>query len=356
MYDKEDLLLPIYVIIGIMIILIMIDYFILNPIQKNKQTNILIKKLETKNKQFYKDYRMIKMIAQKGIVIVINNDTFEQGYLLIKTLRYKSCKLPIIVYYENLTEENIVNIRKYNVNTIIVEDNVKGCQARIYALVFAPFNEVLLLDSSFLFFNNPEYLFNDPLYTKTGALFWKDCKTPSNFMDSKIYNWIKNLIPFRKDDNRILDKQSASYQSKDILVFNKNNHIKTLEKLYTIFTEWSSVYNNIHSDKECYWIASELANEPYIFVDKYPGIIGDYFGNQLYGNSLYLDSSNNLLGWNGSLFYNDKMIDYKYYSFKEPEKTTFNMSNDVIHNSADMLLTKSQLNLINNYFKTFTDK
>ncbi len=325
MSSTEDLLTMLYWIVGMILVIFIIDWVWFKPYQEYKQTDRIIQRLRQKNRVFY---QTLPKFNGRGIVIVINDTTVLAGSLLILTMRRNLCKLPILVCYagDDLAEQN----RKFlegiqGVATMALGpkldlplETIRGTQARVYALIYSPFEQVLLLEPDMLFFRNPEYLFGDPRYQQTGALFWKDRKIQS-YWDKKVYDWVRRLIPYRKGDNRILDKKAGNYQSRELMLFNKNVHIKTLEKLWVLTKEWETIYNYIPGDKESYWISSELAKEEYAFVPSYPGVIGELQMDTLCGHTLYLDPSGQLLGWSGSLFNGDTrhVTDFTHYALFE---------------------------------------
>ena len=369
MSSTDDLLTMLYWVVGMVFVIFIIDWFWLKPYQEHKQTDKIIQRLRQKNKTFY---QTLPKFNGRGIVIVMNDTTVLSGALLIITLRRNLCKLPILVYYagDDLADQN----RKFlesiqGVATMALGpkldlpmETIRGTQSRVYALIYSPFQEVLMLEPDVLFFRNPEYLFGDPQYQQTGALFWKDRKIQS-YWDKKVYDWTRRLIPYRKGDNRILDKKGGNYQSRDLILFNKSVHSKTLEKLWVITKEWETVYNYIPGDKESYWIASELAKEDYAFVGRYPGVMGELHLDILCGHTLYLDSAGQLLCWNGSLFHNGDtrtVTDFTHYALFERDAEWNNVlgadgSNKCLKNAEYLELPGEVRGLINEYSKFLHD-
>ena len=321
MSDTDALLTMLYWVLGMIIVIIIIDWLWLKPYQENHKTDQLIQKLRQQNTEFYQ--RMPEYTVDKGVVMVMDDTMALSGSLLIITLRKQLCGLPIIVYYtgDDLSAHNRAFMEQISgVRCIELSQHLniplkllRGAQARVYAMIFSPFKQVLLLEPDILLLKNPEYLFQDPNYQRTGALFWKDCKKDT-IWDKKVYDWVRKLLPYRKGDNRILDKKAGNFQSRDIMLLNKPMHPRMLEKLWTLTNEWKLVYKYIFNDKESYWIAAELAKEPYTFVSSYPGVVGEIHLNELCGNILYSDPLGNLLGWNGSLLRNGVVADFTHYA------------------------------------------
>ena len=353
---------------GMIIVIFIIDWFWLKPHQENKQTDRIIQRLRQKNRVFY---QTLPKFNGRGIVIVLSDTTILAGSLLILTMRRNLCKTPILVCYagDDLAEKN----RKFlesiqGVATMALGpkldlplETLRGTQARVYALIYSPFQEVLLLEPDMLFFRNPDYLFGDTQYRQYGTLFWKDRKIQS-YWDKKVYDWVRKLIPYRKGDNRILDKKAGNYQSQDLMLFNKTIHIKTLEKLWILTKEWETVYNYV-GDKECYWISSELAKEDHAFVHSYPGVIGELHMDTLCGHTLYLDSSGELLGWNGALFHNGDtrhVTDFTHYALFDHNAEWSQVlgtsdSNKCLKNTEYLELSGELKNIINEYTRFLHD-
>ncbi len=324
MYSTDDLLTMVYWIAGMILVIFIMDWVWYKPYQERKQTDRIIERLRQKNKTFYQTLPNFK--AGRGIVIVMRDFMMISGSMLMISLRKLGCRLSILVCYagDDLSNQNRKFIESIGgVSTMAVGpkldiplETIRGTQLRALSLLYSPFKEVLLLEPDVLFFKNPEYLFDNASYQQTGALFWKDRKIQS-YWDKKIYNWVRRLIPYRKGDNRILDKKAGNYQSRDLLLVNKETHKKALEKLWILTKEWETVYNYIPGDKESYWIAFELAKESYMFVPSYPGVIGELHMDVLCGHTLYLDPAGQLLCCNDSLFHNGDtryVTDFTHYA------------------------------------------
>ena len=330
MGSTDDLLTMLYWILGLILVIFIIDWVWLKPLKEKRETDRIIQRLRHKNTVFYQTLPKFK--AGRGIVTVTNNSLILQTALLIATLRRLGCQLPVLACYagDDLDDDNRRMLHELpHVETMATSqkldlplETLRGTQLRVYSLIYSPFSEVLLIEPDTMFFRNPEYLFDDPRYQQTGALFWKDRKL-SSYWDKKVYDWVRRLIPYRRSDNRILDKKAGNYQSRSIIILNKSMHTKMLEKLWVLTREWETVYNYLPGDKETWWIAAELAKEDYTFVDSYPGVIGeleDTIGDTkvpLCGHTLYLDPAGQLLCWDDSIFENGdvrKVTDFTHYA------------------------------------------
>lgn len=346
MSDSNKILTIIYWIIGIIIFLVILDFLWYKYNKEKKIMDAFVNELNKKHPEFYKS--LPKYVKGKSVVLTLNNDDIYKGLLLITILKKSGLSIPIIVYHNDLNEENISKLQKYKVKNHKIDVEYKVL--KIYALIYSPYEEVLLIDNDTLFINNPEYLFNDELYRHYGSLYWKDKRTYS-YLDKIVYNWVKQLIPYKIKDNLILNKLSCNYQSSALLLFNKNNHYKTLEKLWVMLNNWKYISKYLSNVKEFFWIANELAQEYYTFNNIYPGVIGEKHMDYVYGHTLYFDNKNNFLCWDKSIFKNNNITDFTNYSLYTPE-SKWNidiLDNASLRNTEILPLTNEFMDIINIY-------
>lgn len=352
---SDDLTTMLYWLVGLVLIIFIFDWCWLKPYQEYMETDRIIEKLRQRHDLFYRT--LPKYTLDKGIITIINNASMLCGSILILSLRRNLCRLPILVYYigDELSERNQKFLEAIpGVTTKLLQKEAVTSQARAYALIHSPFQQVLLVEPDFLFCRNPDYLFDDPMYTHTGALFWKD-RMINCYWDKKTYEWVKRLIPYSKNDNRILNKKAGNHQSADILLFHKGKHLRTLEKLWILTQHSDTVHSYTDGDKETYWMAAELAKEDYSFVPSYPGAIGECQFDTVYGHTLHVDSSNQLLGWNGCLFNGtdtNRITDFTHYAlFDDSAEWQFGKRLKGINNE----LSSEFKALINEYVKILHD-
>ena len=68
---------------------------------------------------------------------------------------------------------------------------IKGWAAKPWAILLSSFREAIFIDADALFFQSPEILFEDPLYKKTGTLFFKD----RIIMPESKKQFLKDILP-----------------------------------------------------------------------------------------------------------------------------------------------------------------
>lgn len=121
----------------------------------------------------------------RGIVLTAGDD--QAPYLLttIYSFRQLGCTLPIEVMYlgeQDLGEdyraelEALPGVTTRDIAQMTNDEGWKlaGWAAKPFAILLSSFREVIFIDADSLFFKNPEVLFDDIDYVKTGALFFKD--------------------------------------------------------------------------------------------------------------------------------------------------------------------------------------
>lgn len=359
MYTIEDLITISGWIIGILAVIILVDFCIIKPRQESKRVDKIIRRLRHTNKHFYKT---LPNFNSRGIVLIVSDHNVLRGALSIVTLRRNGCQLPIAIPYTNSSLRNehqqmlseLTGVTLMNLKSLPFP--IEHSKIRVYGLIYSPFKEVLLIEADLLFARNPEHLFESSGFVETGALFWKD-RYSQKLGSQKISDWTRRLIPYRKGDNRILNRDAGDYQSGSLLLFDKSRHLKTLEKLAVLMKEWGERYSYTPDIKESFWIASEIAKEPYAFVQFYPGAIGEMYGNLLWGHNLHLDPHGEILAWDGSLFNsseNDKITDFSHFARFE-DGAEWAVGQRYLNAREYHPLSGSLLNIINEYKKTLQE-
>lgn len=271
----------ILLICGVIIVCMIIDMYVFTPIVEKKEFENIVEKLRHHSKTFK---RSLPMFAGKGIVLPYYHQAHIINILfVVESLKKHRCSLPICVVYngEYIDESGIALLHQYKIQSIDIQNKVSmdaseldGRQLRVFALVYSPFNEVMLIDPEIVLLMNPEVFFTNELYQSTGALFWRRKKKKS-FNDRKTFRWLNAVLPYKKMDNPMLLKQSPTAQDSTIVLFNKESHGKTLHKLYILNKYWDTTYSYIDMEHDTFWISAELAKEPYAFYPLESGVIGE---------------------------------------------------------------------------------
>jgi len=169
------------------------------------------------------------------------------------------------------------------------------------ALIKSPYNESMVVDLDVVWFKSPEVVFNSSVYKRTGSLFFRDKTTFSSLTRQKaadkIFQEVIEEFIVRASEGRInitsslgLKKVTAdghslfwrnvvnrtdsalnNFQDSSVIVLEKNRHPKMLKVLRQLLPTFSVGYG----DKEIYWLAATIAEEPFSFEPFLCGLYGD---------------------------------------------------------------------------------
>jgi len=210
--------------------------------------------------------------------------------------------------YANIFEWNLCNIDTLgnkdtqtilNMNINDAEKRLKSWFCKTAALILSPFNETMVVDLDVIFFKKPDILFDSPAYKRTHSLFFRDRiafqakkarkdeiryqevikdfilrqSNITNITSDEAYQYSKqNGYSFfwknvaNEDSESLLDFQDSS-----IILLDKVNHPKTLEVLEKLLPDFKLGWG----DKEIYWIAATIAQEPFSFEPFLASFYGD---------------------------------------------------------------------------------
>lgn len=113
--------------------------------------------------------------------------------MTIYSLRVVGCKLPIVVYHGRgeLDDATVAGFRAMegvsvvDLTRAVPAEQLSGFSYKVFSLLVAPFEEVLLVDADTVFLHNPEEVFEDPRYHfKGGMVLWKVKRASHGFLSS----------------------------------------------------------------------------------------------------------------------------------------------------------------------------
>lgn len=122
--------------------------------------------------------------SKRGIVIcAMKNSGFTSAWICVQLLRQLGCSLPVQLWHFGKSELSVLLQRWLKpLNAACVDASQfeipihgrikKVEQLKPYSLLGCPFREVLLLEADTVPAVNPEFLFAEKGYRKTGAVFW----------------------------------------------------------------------------------------------------------------------------------------------------------------------------------------
>jgi hypothetical protein len=217
------------------------------------------------------------------------------------------CHLPIEIWEIGQEVSEMMRQRMKAIDGLRFQDvndyvaNAKhwcGFQIKAFMLFYTKFEEVILLDADLRMFQSPEIIFRDENYLRTGAYFfrdldkWKFSKLNNPIIQWKqkwFYNkftsrafylarkkWLLNLLPIKSSDfpkewdylyEDDLPKRPVkeALQESGVVVINKRTHQKTVAEIFKLNDLHQETYQFVWGDKETFWIACLIANEPFYF-------------------------------------------------------------------------------------------
>ncbi|KIW11901.1 hypothetical protein PV08_09174 [Exophiala spinifera] len=231
----------------------------------------------------------------RGLVLTAGDD--QAPYLLttIPIFRKLGCDLPIEVMYlgdSDLSEdyradlEALEGVVTRDIAQMVNDEGWKlaGWAAKPFAILFSSFREVIFIDADSLFMKNPEVLFDDPSYRKTGALFFRD----RLIMPESKKRWLQQILPKpisrQVKQSRFWTGDSGHMQESGVIVVDKWKHFIAL----LLVTRMNGpdrdgnkdegrvgVYDMVYGDKETFWLGWELVgDQDYTFHQGDAGTMG----------------------------------------------------------------------------------
>lgn len=200
----------------------------------------------------------------RGIVICGGGLRYFTGaWVCVHMLRRLGCSLPIQLWHLGAAELDpfmaslLAPLRVTCVDATAVRRRhpvrrLDGWELKPFALLHAPFREVLLLDADNVPVVNPEGLFDSAPFRETGAVFWPDCGRLSR--TQVIWTSCGLARP-----------EEPEFESGQILV-DKQRCWRAL-RLSLWFNEHSDFYyQHLHGDKETFHLAFRKLRQPYRLV------------------------------------------------------------------------------------------
>ena len=182
---------------------------------------------------------------------------------------------------------------------------LRGWFCKTAALVRSPYNESLVVDLDVVWFKSPDVIFNSSAYQRTGSLFFRDktsfacgagpcvkrTKEEKTFQEviqdfimhssaGKI-NITESLARHKStsDGHSFFWRNSINgsapalnnFQDSSVIALDRNRHPRMLQVLRQLLPSFSVGYG----DKEIYWLAATIAEEPFSFEPFLCGQYGD---------------------------------------------------------------------------------
>ena len=260
---------------------------------------------------------------EKGISLCAGNHIIKDAFYVVDQLRNVwNSTLPIAINHcGELNEGNIKMMESFNnvfvwnicdfekfgdkkTNTLLNMDlgtatkRLKSWFCKTASLILSPFNETMVVDLDVVFFKQPDILFRSPAYARTGSLFFRDrvaFQGRKAKKDQRIYqDVLKDFIVVESKmnvtselatlkamsdgyslfwNNVANDSNDAlvEFQDSSVILMDSRRHAKTLRVMQRILPSFAMGWG----DKEIYWIAATIAQEPFSFEPYFAGFYGD---------------------------------------------------------------------------------
>lgn len=241
------------------------------------------------HKKFYSLLEMKRSFSGRGIVLPTGDGHFRYAVHVIRTLRWFNCTLPIWVAFsgpDDLSPDQQLYLKRMNttlfdLSAYIDTDQLKlkGWQIRPFAMLAAPFKEVVVMDADIVWLQNPELIFEDEEYKKHHVIIFRD-RTLFEGDKGKL-KWIHENIPPPISPSikatRMYRLLSAHEQDSSVIYWNKEKRFHSLLlscKMNCKQERDEFFYKEFYGDKESFWIALEMLRETFTELWPTPGAMG----------------------------------------------------------------------------------
>ncbi|KAF9430871.1 hypothetical protein BGZ94_003044 [Podila epigama] len=228
----------------------------------------------------------------KGIVMCVGNYHTKYAKTVLLTLReVLKSTLPIEIYYTGEGDldpahrawfESFDDVKTIDVTTVIDNNllSLSGWAVKPFAMLVSRFSEVILMDSDAYFLQDPAVMFEDKGYKETGTMFFYD-RTLFPGAGGEQKAWMESFLPTMSNHpakTRWFRLKGAHEQESGVVVFDKKRMflgLLAICKLNDRYEREQVTYRKTWGDKESFWIAMEMIQEPYSFIKYGGGVIGN---------------------------------------------------------------------------------
>lgn len=274
--------------------------------------------------------------GSRGIVIPTGKATMRYATHLIGSLKdVLHSELPVQVVYagdKDLPAEDRERLRSrfsevefLDILSLIDDTTTKleegGWAIKAFAALYAPFEQVILLDADCVFVQPPENLFSHPSYASTGALLFHDrLLWQHNFRERHNW-WISQIHEPSATLNKSLvwTEDYAEEGDSGVVVVDKSRLDVLMGLLHIAWQNTEAVreevtYKITYGDKESWWFGFELSGSGYSFERHYATMVGwlrDKAGGSMQRICSFvighLDDRDEVLWYNGGLLKNKRL-------------------------------------------------
>ncbi|KAF4315701.1 hypothetical protein BBI17_008840 [Phytophthora kernoviae] len=237
--------------------------------------------------------QVVTMEANSGVVMVMYPRLIDSVYATVRLLRSYNCSLPVELWYlesemgaSPLDDSRVLQIlvKEYSPISLrgIADVTIGGFNSKVFALAHSALDQVLFLDADNAPVKDPTYLFSDPKFVETGALFWPDFWHPNHTLfNVKAESLVWELVntPFvdmlEQESGQLLIDRRRSAVAMEVVQFlalRKPDHLNLLKLLY--------------GDKDIFRVAWLKTKTPFHFINTPAGAAGMKRANQFCGMTM----------------------------------------------------------------------
>lgn len=279
--------------------------------------------------------------GSRGIVIPTGKATMRYAVHLIGSLKdVLHSELPIQIVYagdKDLPTEDRERLRSRfkDVEFLdilsLVDDTIPklekgGWAIKAFAALYAPFEEVILLDADCVFVQPPEKLFSNPSYSSTGALLFHDRLLWQHSFRQR-HDWWRSQIHHPSatlNKSLVWTQEYAEEEDSGVVVVDKSRLDVFMGLLHVAWQNTGAVrdevtYKITYGDKESWWFGFELSGSSYSFERHYGTMIGWLEGKTEESMERicsfvigHLDERDEVIWYNGGLLKNKRLDTHKF--------------------------------------------
>jgi hypothetical protein len=205
----------------------------------------------------------------RGIVMTAGGPRhFTSAWVTLNVLRrVLGCTLPVQLWYlgpREMSGQMLDLLRPLDVECVDALEvrrrhpmrRLGAWECKPFAIVHSPFREVLWLDADNSPLVEPSFLFSEPAYTRTGAIFWPDLTSLPP--DHPI--WTICRVPWR-DEPAFESGQIVLDKARCWTALQLTVHLNARSDLY---------YQYVYGDKETFHLAWRMLGQPYSMPSRLP--------------------------------------------------------------------------------------
>lgn len=192
-------------------------------------------------------------IQTSGIVTLGGGrDYFLNAYINVVTLRKLGCKLPILWCHlgTEMTPAMLERAQAIEGVTLLNlapdsgsdrnEQAKGGWQAKVKAILAAPFEEILFLDADCFAWRDPAYLFHHYFFQTHDCVFWPDP-----------FHWNADQQQYLKDKYELPELPAQQIESGQMM-FRKSRCVDALEETLKLNERSDETYQDVYGDKDTF--------------------------------------------------------------------------------------------------------